>query len=215
MKKMLLSLLGIALVCSFAGVADAAINHNGKYALHIAGPHDEKGNTCDYVMTNCAAEMVTSGASGIRYDVYALAVDVNGIAGARFGLGCETTPIGGVGFFFYGWTACSDFEIPTAGWPGCGEGNALTWIGEQAGPNVTMGILDVYVYPGIAKLCTDVDARVGFAEMCDGSQPTPLCNSTTSPAAFGCVGFDRLGYNPCGEVPVEERSWGAVKSLYR
>ena len=79
-----------------------------------------------------------------------------------------------------------------------------------------MGILDVYIYAGTnAKLCMGPDSRVGFAEFCDGSQPTPLCNHTTNPAAFGCVGFNRLGYNPCSEVPVENRSWGAVKSLYR
>ena len=213
MKRMLLTVLGVAFVCMMATNAGAVMNNNGKYALHYAGPHNQKLNTCDFVLTNCGLDLVTSVAGAGRYDIYAIAVDVNGLTGARFGLHCEVLT---GGLFLYGWTSCADLELPTPLWPGCGEGNAVTWATEQMGPHVTMGILDVLVYAGTnAKMCLGADPRVGFAEFCDGSEPYPLCNSTTNPAAFGCVGFGRLGYNPCDQVPVENSSWGAIKALYR
>jgi hypothetical protein len=216
MRKLLLPLLAVALVFSFSD-ADAAFNFNAKYAMHFAGPHDAKGNTCDFAVLDCAGEIVETAIVGAgNYDVYVLAVDVYGIAGVRYGVRCETAV--GLPPLMMGWTPCSDFEIPEAGWPACGTSNAQTWVGEQPGPHVTVGILDVYVYPGTnAKMCADVDYRVGFAEFCDGSSPVPLCNryQADDDAAYGCVGFNRKGYNPCSEVSTDSRSWGAVKSLYR
>ncbi len=212
MKKMLLAMLGVALICGMAANAYATpANHNGKFALHVAGPHDAKVNTCDFVMTDCTT-IVTEADVG-RFDIYALAIDVVEVTGARFGLRCEE--LDPPAFFFYGWTLCGDLEIPTEGWPGCGEGNAITWSPAVTIPHVTMGILDVYVYGTNARMCMAEDPRVGFAEFCDDSQPAPECNKVTEDAAFGCVGVLRPGYNPCGEVPVERSSWGAVKSLYR
>ena len=81
-----------------------------------------------------------------------------------------------------------------------------------------MGILDVYVYPGTnAKICTAVDPRVNFSEICDGSEPAPDCNKhyADTHAAYGCVGFNRLGYNPCDVVPGERSTWGRMKAIYR
>jgi hypothetical protein len=208
MKKMFLAVLGIALISSFS-VAEAALNYNGKFALYL------NGTDCGVQMADCTGGITHTATDGsARFDLYLMAIDVNGIAGARYGLHCnETTPP--PNFFFYGWTSCSSFEISSSGWPGCGEDNAQTWTSEQAGPHVTVGILDVYTYPGaIARLCVGPDSRVGFAEFCDGSEPSPLCN-TVAPGGFGCFGVNRLGYNPCSEVPVEQKSWGAVKSLYR
>ena len=212
MRAMLLGLLCIALVCSFASTADATINHNGKIGLYLAGP--EGTGNCGFVMGDCTAGVTYMTAAGsARVDLYLVAVDVYGISGVRYGLECNVTS--GTGFYFYGWTNCADFEIAQAGFPGCDQGNAQTWSGEQAGPHVTLGILDTYVYPGtVAKLCVGPDPRVGFAEFCDGSSPDPLCNHVAD-GGFGCFGVNRFGYNPCGEVPVESRSWGAVKSLYR
>lgn len=221
MKKMLVAVLGVVLVCWLAGPASAAYNHNGKFGLYLAGP--EGSGTCAYVMGDCigAVSHVNNGLAPGRWDLYLMAVDVSGIAGVRYGLTCNITS---GGLYFYGWTACSDFEIqdpspwPVGGATGnqlCGANNAQTWIGEQPGPHVTVGILDVYAYGGtVARLCVGPDTRVGFAEMCDGSEPAPLCNHVGA-AGYGCFGINRLGYNPCDVVPVEQRSWGAVKSLYR
>ncbi len=214
MKRMLLAVLGVALVCMMATSANAGPNHNAKFALHVAGLHDAKTNTCDFEMTDCSTQMETLAASGARYDIYAMALDATNVTATRYGLCCEVAL--GTGFYFYGWTSCSLLEIPTEGWPGCGEGNAQTWGATLAGPNVTMGILDVLVYSGTnAKLAMCKDPRTGWAEVCDGTEPNPLCDKVTEPAAFGFVGFDRYGYNPCGEVATERGTWGAVKSLYR
>jgi hypothetical protein len=215
MKRVLFAVLAVAFVCAMATNANAGGNHNAKFALHYAGPHDSKANTCDYVMDNCHTDMVTEVGGSGRYDIYALAVDVGDFAGCRYGLTYEAAI--GVPCFFYGWTKCSDLEIPTENWPGVGEGEAQAWSIEKTGQNnVTLGILDVYVYAGSnGKLAMTKDPRVDFGEFCDGHEPLPDCDRTTSPQAFGFVGFNRLGYNPCGEVPVENTSWGAVKSLYR
>jgi hypothetical protein len=169
-------------------------NSSGKWALHYAGPHNAKGNTCNFSISDCEDVIVNAPGGTGRYDVYVLAVDVDAVAGTRYGLSC------GGSFFFYGWTPCSDLEIPTASWPGCDEGNAQTWVTEQAGPHVTVGILDVYVY-ATSSLSTAPDPRVGFAEWCDGTVPEPICYPTTDPNAFSNIGFGLPGILYC-EPPV-------------
>ncbi len=201
-----------ALLFAAVAPADAVVNANGKWALHFAGTHDTKNNTCDFTVVNCSD--IVSAATGDlgRYDVYVVAVDVVELTATRYGICCS----GGAGtFYFYGWTNCADLEIPTDNWPGCGEANAQTYSLPQPGPNVTWGILDVYHYGGIQVLSICVDNRVGFAEFCDGSDPSPICYATTDGAHFGCLGFGCTGYNPCSEVPVMETTWGKVKATYR
>jgi hypothetical protein len=212
MKKALLVALGFAFICFMAADAHAIKNDAGKWALHDAGPHNSKANTCGLAIGDCSTEInIVGGGGGARDDIYVLAIDVEGIAGTRYGLCCDGP------FFFYGWTKCSDFEIPSPGWPGCGEANAQTWSAEQNGPHVTVGILDVYVYGSSACMSICIDSRVGFAEFCDLTQPSPICFSTVSAPHFGAVEFNGsgCGYNPCGVVATEQKSWGAVKSIYR
>jgi hypothetical protein len=201
-------------MCVIAADANACYKHgNSKWALHYAGEHNSKTNTCAFQVVDCLTEVVVDAPAGPgRYDVYVLALDTNGIAGTRYGICCTGS------FWFYGWTKCSDFEIPTAGWPGCDEGNAQTWTAEQPPGHVTLGILDVYVYPGLPVLYTCDDPRKGFAEWCDGTSPEPWCcqlSRAEYPKAFGCIGFGCGGYNPCGAVPLEKTSWGAVKAIYQ
>lgn len=212
MRSTILITICLTLLPTLAKGAPAK-NEAGKWALHGAGVHSSKTNTCAFQVSQCTDEIsVLGGSAGERNDIYILALDVHGIAGTRYGLCCDGP------LYFYGWTKCSDFEIPTAGWPGCGEGNAQTWTSEQTGPFVTIGILDVYVYGASQCLCVCADPRVGFAEYCDGSEPSPLCLQRTHPAYFGCTEFNGsgCGYNPCGTpVSSEATSWGAVKALYR
>jgi hypothetical protein len=212
MKKALLVVVGIAFVCFTAADAHAVKNDTGKWALHNAGAHNSKTNNCTLTIIDCSTEINTfGGIGGAREDIYVIAVDVEGIAGTRYGICCDG-PV-----YFYGWTKCSDFEIPSGGWPGCGEANAQTWGAEVPGPHVTVGILDTYTYGTTQCLSVCADPRVGFAEFCDGSEPSPICFSTTSSPHFGSIEFNGsgCGYNPCNVVPVEQRSWGAVKSIYR
>jgi hypothetical protein len=217
MKKAFVLFLGVALLCFMAVDANAAKNSNGKIALHDAGAHNTKVNTCGYILDACGTiDVASEAAPGARDDIYVLAVDVVGIAGVRFGICCDGP------FFFYGFTDCSDFAVPSAGWPACGEGISSTWSGEQAGPFVTIGILDTYVYGSSQCLSICADPRVGYIEFCDGSEPLPQCVATYPDNPhwteyLGRVGFNGsgCGYNPCSASPVEQKSWGAVKSLYR
>ena len=218
MKKILFAFLAVAFLCVMVADANACYKHgNSKWALHYAGEHNAKVNTCAYLVTDCtppAGQVVETGPMGPgRFDVYVLALDTNGIAGTRYGLWCEPEFM----FWFYGWTSCSDLELPSAGWPGCNAGNAQTFGVEQPPGHVTLGILDVYVYPGMAHLKTGNDPRVGFAEWCDGASPEPWCcviDYNVYPNAFGYVGFGCPGYNPCGVIATEKTSWGAVKAIY-
>ncbi len=211
--RALLPVLILLLISAYVADANAGPNANGKWVLHYAGPHNSKTNTCATGPEYC--DYVTSAVVDAgRYDVYVIAADVQRVASTRYGLVCEVA-MGG-GFFFYGWTTCSDFEDPSAAWPGCGEGNAQTWTDEQLGLAVTVGILEVYFYGGIANLELAPDPRVGFGEFCDGSSPSPQCDQNTLPGYFGAVGFNKLGFLPveCG-VPTDQTSWGALKALYK
>jgi hypothetical protein len=210
----------LALALSLCSPADAG-NHNGKFALSFAGGHYVKMDRCNFNVNDCEADLVTdvvelNGWAGIQdaFDIHIVAIDVDEITAARFGLYGEVAT--GPAFEFTDWRSCAMLEIPTDGWPGLGEGNAVSWGAPQAGPNVVIGFVTLYILPYTnAKLCADVDPRVGFAEFCDGSEPVPHCDRTSYSSAFGCVGFNRLGYNPCTCLPAQSRSWGALKSLYR
>lgn len=201
--------MAVTAVMFFAVNANAADNSQGKFALHYAGAHDSKLHDCTFTATVCGDIVVDGGPAG-RYDVYILAVDVEAVAGVRYGL-----TVGGAAMFFYGWTKCSDFEIPSPGWPGDAEDNAQTWTAEQVTNFLTIGVLDVYAYGGTTSLSTTIDSRVSKAEMCDGSQPSPICVDFTDPGSFGTVGFNSTsGVNPCTGIPVEPTSWGKLKAMY-
>ncbi len=200
----------LVLFCAVAS-SDASENTDAKWALHFAGDHNPQDNTCALHLDDCSdGTMVTRGPGGVgRYDIFVVAIEVSGISATRYGLCCEGS------FFFYGWTSCSVLEIPEAGWPGCGTGNAQTWSFEQPGPHVTAGVLDVYVY-GTSRLATCTDPRTGTGEWCDGSSPSPICNTISDSRYFGSVGFGQAGYNPCGlKGNGEETTWGRLKSMYR
>jgi hypothetical protein len=185
------------------------------WALHYAGPHDSQTNTCEFTVEVCLDAPrgdleVTAPSSPGRCDVYVLGINLTmRVASARYGICCDGPVV------FYGWTSCSDFETPTPGWPGSGEGNAQTWLTEQESFHLTMGVLDLYVYGGPLQICACPDPRTGYAEWCNGEDPTPQCIQVSHPAFLGCLGFGEPGYNPCQYTATEGTSWGALKSLFR
>ena len=208
MKRLILCAF-CSLVFFLVDAADAAKNSNGAWTLHYAGPHNAETNTSDFLVVNCTGQLdVTAPAGPGRYDVYVIATDVVGIAKTSFGLTCNG------GFRFYGWTGCADSETPGAGWPGCGEGVTLSWASEQPGPNVTLGIFDMYVY-GVSSFCSGPDPSIGEAEFCDASTPEPICVRMNDAYRYGCIGFGESGYQSCpAPLPPGEATWGLIKSLY-
>jgi hypothetical protein len=212
MKTWLLILLGGVSFCMIVTVA-AANPIVSTWGLHWAGAHNPQANTCDFHVTDCATTprgeiIVNAPATAGRYDVYVLILQSGGVKTTSFGICCEGS------IDILGWTNCADFESPSAGWPGCGEGDSLSWTANQHG-NVTLGILDVEVYGSPASLCVCPDPRLGFAEMCHGSGSNLYCDQHTAALFFGCLGFDMEGYNPCEPVPVDLSTWGLMKALYK
>ena len=217
MRKKAAFPLSVSLLCGvLCTTAGGRSNSEGGWQLHFAGEHNERTNTCALQVADCEAPprgdvVVDAPGEPGRYDVYILALNVDQIAGTRYGLCCEGS------FYFYGWTACCDLELPSSGWPGSGSGNAQTWGQQRVGPHVTLGILDVYTY-GAGRMCVCSDPRVDFAEFCDGSFPVPQCNTTTDSDAFGCVGFGKPGYSSCGWKSGgkgERTTWGRLKATFR
>jgi hypothetical protein len=208
MRRLILFVICSLALTSF-GAADAAKNSNGAWTLHYAGPHNLQTNTCGFLVVDCTGQLDVDAPSGPgRYDVYVIATDVVGIAETSFGLSCDGS------FNFYGWTSCADSETPGAGWPGCGEGVTLNWVSEQPGPNVTLGILDLYVY-GASSFCSGPDPRLGEAGFCDASTPEPICVRMNDAYRYGCVGFGESGYQSCpAPLPPDHVTWGLIKSLY-
>lgn len=222
MKKIALL---FAFMAIFVLVTDAGAikNQNVKYALHYAGPHDAKANTCDFTVADCN-NLVVDGPtipSGEHMDIYVVAIDMEGIAGVRYGIDCVGGLHGETIIYFYGWTKCCDLEIPTVPpdyveWPNCGAGNAQTWSAEQPGPNLVMGIFECYAYGDTESMSTTTDPRETFAEVCDGTQPSPICFKFSSLPHFGTVGFNGTpGINNCSIIPTMNATWGTVKALYR
>lgn len=212
MKRLALLVALTAMFCMVAD-ADAGQNGNGKFGLHFAGPHDSKVNTCESLdlQGECSNMVVSSSDNPLaRYDVYVVAIDTGALTAARYGLACDGD------FYFYGWTNCTLLELPSENWPGCGEANAHSMGTPVPGPITVLGILDVYTYGTSVSISTTTDARTGFGEWCDDTEPNPVCDKTTDPLSFGTVGFNsNPGVNNCGIIPVEHPTWGKVKTLYR
>lgn len=134
----------------------------------------------------------------------------DGIAGAQFGIDYSGVDV-------QSWALCTGgAEIPEAGWPAAGTGNAATWAGGCYNPAAG-------------------NARVGFFTVGDGSSgtmgviPDPRINDTQftncttdlfSICAANLGSADLAGgtlplcTNECGGTPVEETSWGSIKSMF-
>jgi hypothetical protein len=213
MKTLLPVLPVCSLLCLLAQTADANPIASS-WGLHWAGEHNPSVNTCNFNVTDCATTpkgdlVINAPAEAGYYDVYVLALMTWEIKTVSFGVCCEG-PIEIVD-----WTSCADFESPTPGWPGCGEGYSLSWIMPRGDFNVILGILEVEVYGSPAKLCVCPDPRLGYAEMCYEAGSELYCEPTAHPSLFSCVGFEMPGYNTCDFVATDKSTWGLVKALYR
>jgi hypothetical protein len=140
-----------------------------------------------------------------------------GIGGAQFGIQYSDD------LFSIGWTLCTGgSEISQAGWPDSGTGDAVTWAGGCYNPtgevakvgyvtvlDGTIGSFAIIGDPRLADL--PVEDQVQWAD----------CNAAVWSVCPENRGFDDNigdGTNPdcdaCPGTPVQETSWGAIKSLF-
>lgn len=217
MKLVYRSLVAAGLWLGTVAAAHAGENSSAKILLHI-GPVTSK-NACVAVPADCRSAVVSAPA-GSAYNVYVCVgngSDSVGVAGLQFGISYNGAGFQGVDIF--SWSKCTDLEFAMAGWPSSNTGNLMTWAANsncQAGPGtVAAGYFYMAVYTP-DRLSLTPRPNDGAAKVAD-------CNAveddltTQAPSALGYADFDTgLGYNPCQNiVPVENTTWGGVKSLFR
>jgi len=134
-----------------------------------------------------------------------------GIGGAQFGLdhtGVDPT----------GWSLCTGgSEIPDGTWPASGSGNAVTWGGgcyTSAGANAMIGFLAV---PNGATGSASVtpDHRILDTLWADCTPDTyGICEDNLASADLAGGTLPVCGDQCDVGTPVDEVSWGHVKSLF-
>lgn len=132
------------------------------------------------------------------------------VGGAQFGITYDATVT------VTNWALCTGGgEIPEAGWPDSGTGNAVTWGGGCYGPPAEMGRIGFFVtrppFEGVMSLTPD--PRIGKAlwatcdaelfELCDENlQSTEISGVVSSICGDGCA------------VPTEFGTWSRLKRLH-
>lgn len=191
MKKVLLAAAAVAVM---GGTAIAGPNAGGTLVATLADgvvyTSDEE-SYCGAGATDCAT------ANG-RYDntdtavINVLAVFPGAanprLAGVTFGVAYNDAEI-----FLQGWGACGDFELPTGGWPGSGEGTAVTYSSAQESNLVDVYWFAAYNYYGNANsfdLAAHPSQGANFADDSVPSELDPI-------AALGSFGFSTDGNVPC------------------
>jgi hypothetical protein len=133
----------------------------------------------------------------------------NGIGGVQFGIVYDA----GV----TGWTLCTGGqEVPEAGWPESGTGNACTWSGGCYNPAAGNAMVGFFALSDGANgsMAITVDPRTGEANYSD-------CEPVGYEFCSENLGYDEDfsdGTLPmcedCPPTPVKDASWGQIKSLY-
>ena len=200
-------------------VAVAGGNPDAVMALHIGTW--TATNACDVILPSDCGSFTTDTASSGFFNVYLTVArtDSMGLAGLQFGIeydggtsaGCDISR----------WTACTDLEFSSSGWPGSGTGNLMTWEYSQ---NCQMdstgqipfvvGAFEIVAYSSdvFSIVPRPVDGKVKVAD-CSLAE-TDLTGLV--PSRLGVVSFGLgTGYNPCSTlVPVRRTTWGKLKALF-
>jgi hypothetical protein len=192
MKKVLLA--AAALAC-FGGTALAGVNANGSLIVALADGVVYTNEIDDY----CGATglQACDGAITRTDDTTPVVLGILGafpssanprVSGVTFGWTYDDANITLVATGY-----CGDFELATGGWPGSGEGTAVTWGSAQ-----TSHLLDIYwaaaydYYGNASTLDLGMHPSQG-ADFADDSIPSVL----DPIAAFGSFGFSTDGNVPC------------------
>jgi hypothetical protein len=216
----------------FANGALAALGDQDqvKVGVHLI-PKPLKGTICSVAPAGgyaCDSEAETSalvvqGAPFTSYYQYIVLLDINtgpGVAGVALGINY------GPNLGFFGTETCADIEFPDANWPGTPPaGNTITW---DSGANCqqTVDVSDpqgqgyavawgAYTYAYGDELFEVIQRPVAVPDF-KVSDCTAAESNPAFPEAAGKVGYgNAVGYQPCVVVvPVEESTWGGIKSQF-
>jgi hypothetical protein len=162
------------------------------------------------------------GNDGFIHWAYAIGIYVsreggwpNGIGGLQFGIEYEID-----GGDVVAWMHCAGgTDIPDPNWPASGTGIALTFLGGCHVPDAEVALVGVILIMGSGDVSGDFrltpDPRIGMALVAD-CNPTSyeICQPNLASWSLGTDVVPVCG-NHCGGTPVEETSWGRIKSQYR
>ena len=230
MKRMLVCLAVGAMVAAFAAPVFAGTLDLARVGLHIQGHNTKNWCTtnapstfgCDAVAET--STMNTVAAVGVSYDMYIVVVDIPvaaGLQGIEFGISYD--PVGASGLDAFGVVSCASLEVPGLGWPNAGGVATYTWTTCQG--TVDAGDPQGEMY----QICASIYAYAyGPDTACIEKKASGVlggtdCAATSSdlvphfPLNAGCVDFGGgTGSHPCVQLvtPVEETTWGAIKSQF-
>jgi hypothetical protein len=231
----------VAAVCFvFINPAFAQLN-NGQEESVVAAhaqAHNTKGISCSNWDPNMSCiDFVTAWPIQSGADVYFIVANADsalGVSGVSLGVDYGDTPgvtQDGVGCDVFGYTFCSDLEYTngvgdvTTEFPAAGGGNRLIWVRTTncqrhvVYPYKVEAVACVfYVYAyGPDQFIVDMNRNLYTgAEFQMVDCPGPALSDMAWPSRAGVVEFGGgPGYNPCSIiVPVENTTWGKLKSQY-
>ena len=201
----------IALMLPAMAFAQADPNANINYSV---GPPDYAGcNAAMFSMLEAGTceDGASAGMAGTIFKwVWVHDADgfPDGIGGAQFGIETDKPMIG--------WTLCTGGnEVPEGGWPASGTGNAVTWEGGCYDPPGVIAVVGFFtIADGMTGGMTIIgDPREGVAKyadcvpnghnFCPENLMTGVNDGALTPDCDLCEG-----------TPVQESSWGEIKSMY-
>jgi hypothetical protein len=208
----------------------AGQNPNVGIALHV----EYEGHDCSYFLPDCNLINTAAPFDGLPKDfIVMICFHENGFCGAQYTL--EWPP----GWAFLNWQSCANFDVVP--FPGVSGGLTYqAWVDCQPpGHPTTIGVLTlVPTYPGRVRVWYDVPTGVPTGvwdcavHEINGCQIQGFDHVLPYPE-IGGIGNGRAGYvdvgggegcNPCFCVgppcwpeanPVEDATWGKIKSMYR
>jgi hypothetical protein len=231
-------LLAVCVMAVCAGPA-SAVHFDNRYAgimLHIVPvvpPVPTNGCTItgltNATMNVSEPTLTLDDTNGPFYFAYLLVCNGSDSTGIQ-GMECGIDYAGGYGTGFtpisvYEWRNCGSLEFSYTGWPAPGGSNIITWTDARCNktasePGVKYSVIAVggYFYLGAYAAGTMyvIPRPVsGLAKVADCSAREDAISNYV-PSHLGYAGWGgNAGYNPCGApTPVENSTWGAVKSLY-
>ena len=233
MKKLFVGICIPLLVLSlFASLSFASNNGNAKIALHVAS-HVSKGQCgVAIVPATCSAIVpYNATAGGVSYDVYVCVYDFTEMSSLEIGINYTESLTQGL--TIWSWASCLSgaFELKsiTPAWPAPASGivvspaTCLTKTFNPSGDNevVSIGYFYLTAYGTGGRLSIIGSPRASTAEITEclvgGLGHTDVISGLTpSSLGFADFGSGGTGYKPgCGGVPVEGRTWGNIKALYK